>query len=121
MGLLTSVLNLVFVAAAGWFTIYYLVPKLTGESTNNTAAADNEETDIQKALEDTLAGLTGGDDTTTPPAEPEPTDKKKSSKRIESEKKRREKSSSSKRIESEKKRRAQEEYRYFYLSSGDYY
>jgi hypothetical protein len=82
MGLLTSILELVFVAGAGWFTIYYLIPKIeSGELGNilgspiqqsGATGSGGEEELVTGEMMDAVNGLESGTteaETPPPPVE----------------------------------------------------
>lgn len=70
MGLLTSILELVFVAGAGWFTIYYLIPKIeSGEfesilgspiQQSGATGSGGEEELVTGEMMDAVNGLESG-------------------------------------------------------------
>ncbi len=87
MGLLDSIVSLLFVAGAGWFTIYYLIPKIesgelslpgVGGTTPQTPPASDDaaiSTDIGDVVGDVLD--TAGDAAATGEGEKPPKDEKK--------------------------------------------
>jgi|SRR5215207_4328434 len=78
MGLLSSILNLAIVVGAGWFTIYYLIPKIesgelglpAGQSKDVPSTVDDEPAQI----EGDIAGAVTGEE------EPPPVEEKKKKK-----------------------------------------
>lgn len=77
MGLLSSLLNLAIVVGAGWFTIYYLIPKLEGApppSANEGSGAETEQ--IPQDITDAVLGDEPGT-TEALPDEPPKEEKKK--------------------------------------------
>jgi hypothetical protein len=83
MGLLTSLIGLAAVLAAGWFTIYYLVPRLEGVTTTTTTPATAADVgkepasdDITKVLEEITGAIKGEVPPTAAKKEEKPVAKK---------------------------------------------
>lgn len=73
MSLLTSLLNLTVVVAAGWFTIYYIIPKIeSGELGLPSGTGSGTKKDEEQQIPEDIAGAaTAGDEPEPPPPEDE--------------------------------------------------
>lgn len=72
MSLLTSLLNLAVVVGAGWFTIYYLIPKIESGELGLPGAGGGTKDEEEQIPEDIADAADVGDETPPPPDDDEP-------------------------------------------------